>query len=397
MTMWKFVLVLMVCTCGYVGGKPESVDKCSWCVENAKCEDDNCVCPSPLIGNGYFYCYNPELFDVCQVCDDPVLTTQNNENVALSYFNTTYLVDEFRYGKKGFCRIRIIETREKVKGKNLPRCVRVRLDLKTFLGKQKCSLEFKVTATVDKKCNIQWKIESGFLKPGGEKKAIKLKLWKIIKDTDNKQHTLKLCDCQIQFKVGKGKVLQIDAECCKLKIGVKPVVRKFSFLKGGLYIRFPKIPPQNPPQTIPRNFPLCLRRGYQVSEVAARLGLSSTSRTMSFLAMTNVPGDLVSASPARTAMTDALHNCSTPELEALLNEVDFVYSSAPFIREISGETDGFENLMWMMKKAADWFCEGDELSCQSMLETIKSSANGLVLNPSKHPTLAAFVAKNCTT
>ncbi|RUS69287.1 hypothetical protein EGW08_022946 [Elysia chlorotica] len=366
--------------------------RCSWCVENAVCVKGTfCSCPPPFIGNGYFLCWRPDQWDVCQVCDDPVITTENNENVAVSYLDETLLVDKTILASR--CRIRVTEWRRRVRGKSFPWCIFVRLDLSDSYGKPKFSVVFKVFYFADSFCNIRYVIHKGSIIFGEPNTNLRMSMWRVITDKDKLVYVLYERGCQISFQIVLGRILLIKMPCCEHTIGIRPIVTKYIWLKGGFFLLAPKTPPQILPLPLPTFLPLCLRPGWTVNSVARALGLTNTRHAMSFVAMTNGIVDNVNG---KNAMATALAKCSAPQLKTLLNDVDFIYSSAPFIREISGSHSGYGVILQLMRKAAKWFCEGDYDSCQFILSAIGTRASGLVRNPVKYPSLTAFVAKNCT-
>ncbi|GFR71079.1 hypothetical protein ElyMa_005669500 [Elysia marginata] len=397
--MKELVLLLMFVACGLTSGQNlPTFHRCNWCGVNAVCQANSfCRCPPGWLGNPYFLCYLSSVYDVCQICDDPVLTTQNNDNVAVSYFNGTFLVDQAERLRNRFCRVRVFESRERVKGKSVPRCIRVRIDLKTANGRPICSFAFKVFATADMNGNIQWRVETGQANPAGDNVVIQRNPWGTLDNNNRRRRTLRLCNCPVLFQVTRGNILNIRITCCRHMIGIRPFVKKLDWLKTGVFIKSPRRNPQSlPPGTLPRTLPLCLKPGVSVSSVTERLGLISRRHAMSFLALTNLPDNLASESSARTAMTEALFRCTPEELQNLFEDTDFIINSAPFIREISGDIAGYETMMQMVRYAAEWFCDGNADSCRAILSAIEDDASGLVNNPAKYPKVAAFVARNCT-
>ncbi|RUS69289.1 hypothetical protein EGW08_022948 [Elysia chlorotica] len=370
--------------------------RCNWCGIGARCINNRfCRCLPSYIGDAYFLCWRPEQHDVCQVIDDPVLTTENNEAVSLAYLDKAYLVDKLVRGNGNRkCRIRITETRQRKKGKSLPNSIRVRLDLMKLNRNPICSLEFKLIAEANALGDLKWKIESVVTLPGGEGVTMQRKPWRVMEDIEKKEHVLFSCNCPVYFKVTKGKILQVRIPCCGHFLGFRPQVRKLGWLKAGFFLRSRKESPMTlPPGPLPETFPLCLRPGYSVSDVASRLGLTNTRHAMSYLALTNLPDEDLDGSAVRTAMVNALRTCPAPKLRTLMYAADFLYSNAPFIREASGSTPGYGNIMDLLKKAADWFCDSNVSSCQSILDTINTVARGIVSN---RPSLDAFVTNNCT-
>ncbi|GFR71084.1 hypothetical protein ElyMa_005669800 [Elysia marginata] len=408
--MRELVLLLFFVACEVANGQllpPPTLifHRCNWCGVGASCRLNRyCQClTSNHVGNPHFLCVRPDLHDVCQVCDDPVLTTQNNDNVAVSYFNGTLLVDqqEEQRGQARVCRVRVFETRERVRGKSLPRCIRVRTDLTKSDGRPVCSFEFKIFGVSDENGNIQWKTETGQANPGGHDVVIQRNPWVTFVNRGGgfRKTTFRPrgCNCEVKFAVSVGNILTIRSTCCGQKFGFRPFVKKLDWLKAGFYMLSPRVSPQSlPPGDLPRTLPLCLKPGVSVRSVAERLGLKSRRHAMSFLALTNLPDNLVSESSARTAMKEALFRCTPEELQNLFEDTDFIINSAPFIREISGDMAGYETMMRIVRYAAEWFCDGNADSCRAILSAIEDDASGLVNNPTTYPKLAAFVARNCT-
>ena len=403
------VLVLIFTVFGLVGGqrgRPRpTFHRCNWCGVNARCVARSaCRCPRGMeAGSAYFLCYNAALRDVCLVTDDPVVTTENHETFGVSSFNSSLLMDKVIRTKRkkvsGSCRLRIVESRERSRGKSLPQSLRVRIDLKSASGSPVCSTEFNVLAGGDPNGDAQWLVESGETESGGDSAAITLRFWRTFTSEDmyKTAAALKHCQCRIYFQVTAGRILRIKVNCCKHTIGFRPFIKKIPWLKAGYFFMSKERTVLSlPPGPLPRNLPLCLRRGFSVDSVAAKLGLENLRHAMTYVALTNLPpgpGGLVGTSPAQIAMRDAIFQCSAMGLQNLFQQANFMMNSAPFIREISSGTQGYRAMMEMVKRAADYFCKGDVGSCQSILADIDTYAKELV---NRYPKLAAFVANNCS-
>ena len=397
------LVFLIFAFCGLVSGQSRpTFHRCNWCGINAECTSgEYCRCPNGLEGDPYFICYNPAVHDVCQITDDPLLITEMGENVVAHYFPDAVLHDKFVRPPRGEfieCTLRIFDSRMRMRGKSLPRSIRIRSDLKDFIGRPRCSVDVEVFVSANENGDIQWRIMEGFLRPGEDYMYVPRTHWDTLTQATDVPAVLHYYDCmQFIFTVTSGRMLQIEVERCDQIVGIRPFIKKTDWLKSGYFTmtsRQRRFPSGTPPYRTP-GFPLCLGSRL-LKDVTANVGVQDPRHAMSYIAMANLPDNLiVNISPDRKALGDALVKCSAMELQNLFQQVDFMTNWAPFIREISGRTEGFTRIMDMIKRAADWFCEGDVSSCRSILAEISNNVEGSGL-VTRHPKLDAFMRNNCT-
>ncbi|GFS26262.1 hypothetical protein ElyMa_005208100 [Elysia marginata] len=373
--------------------------KCNWCAENAVCVDNSyCRCVSlSYTGDPYFLCYRHSVYDMCQLCDDPLLTTENKENTSLTYFSNTLMMDKvvFRSRNQGTCRVRVVVNSFRLAGKSYPRCVLVNINLKNRSGYNTCTFIYKVCGYSQPDGTLRWQIFKGFASKYGR---VSLTLWRTISSGSTRDCPYTICGCPTYFHVTKAKILTLRVTCCSLKLGFRPFVKSYEWLKTGVFILTGKTRshPSSQQPWLLKNFNICLRPGITLRALTTKLGLPDHKDAMSFLALTNMPLDLLALSPEQIGMSNALSKCSTVERQKLFNYADFMFTSHPFIHAVCDRTTGFLEIMKVVKSAADWYCEENVQSCRSIISVINSSAKGLLSRPEKFPKLALFVTNNCT-
>ena len=371
--------------------------KCNWCAENALCVANSyCRClSSSYWGNPYFLCYKPTDVDICELCDDPVLTTENKENTSLSYFSSTLMMDKVvsRGRLLGTCRIRAVVTSFRLLGKSFPRCVLVRTDLRRPTGQITCTFVYKICGYSRPDGTLRWQIFSGVV---GKDGRIRYTTWKTLLSSSTRACPHTYCHCPTYFQVSRGKILIMRISCCYVKLGFRPFIKRIEWLKSGIFILTTKTkPPFSPLPGYFKNFNICLRPGISLSDLKNKFGLSEHHHAISYLALTNMPQDLITISPEQTAMSSSLLKCSADKLQKFFDDADFMLTSHPFIKEICGTKPGFSEIMKLVKYAADWYCQGISHSCQSILALIRARAKGLLSRPKKFAKLVRFVALNC--
>ncbi|GFO31222.1 hypothetical protein PoB_005772700 [Plakobranchus ocellatus] len=368
--------------------------RCNWCGINAACVSNICRCLSGFVGYPYFICFKPAHFDLCQFCDDPVVTTENGDNVAVHYLDSTLLFDKaVSKGRLGTCHIRVVVSNYRLKGKSFPRCVFVRYDLKNIHGQLVCSFGFQICGFSLLDGSLRWQVSLATITRDGR---TSFGPWKTIRSSIVGTYTFRACNNLIYFKVSKGRILTLEASCCPFHLGFRPFIKRIFWLKTGIFILTlkPKVRPAAPSGSV-RGFPICLRPGLPISYVEQNLRLPDRRFAMSFLALTNLPPGLVYLSPERKDLVQTLVACPAAKLQTLFRDADFILFSPLFIREISGTTKGFAEVLKVAKKIADWFCKDDAVSCRNATATITDKAKNLLGEPNKHPKLVKFKTDNC--
>ncbi|GFO38023.1 hypothetical protein PoB_006452800 [Plakobranchus ocellatus] len=353
-----------------------------------------CRCPTPFVGNPYFLCYRHDRHDLCQLCDDPVVTTENRDDVSLFFVNSTLLFDKvIEKGRSGLCRARAVVNNIRSRGKSLPNSLDVKIDLKNKQGEVTCSFTFNIVGSSSPNGSVWWNVFSGFTPTGGRAFFISLTA---PQGTPSKASQINRCNSAVIFRVTPGRILTVSIPCCSLVLGFRPFVIHSDWLKSGVFVLTAKSIPQAllPSESI-HVFPICLRAGITIHSLTSALNLLNPRHAMSYLALTNLPRDEVDMTPGLTDLKNALLECSPAERQNLLRRAAFMMTSAPFVRTICGSIEGHSEIVKMFTEAAEWFCTGKKDSCRSIKTTIKTRAQNLLRQPTKFRQLAEFMELNC--